>query len=331
MNLDRWRLAAAAGAVLFAFTAASGRPAPLKLEAKIPLGDVRGRIDHLAFDLSRHRLFVAELGDNSVGVVDVQERKLRRRLTGMKEPQGLGYEPSSDTLYVANAADGSVRLFRGAELAPLGKISLGEDADNIRVDGSGHSVFVGYGSGSLAVIDATSRTKVADIPLKAHPEAFQLESSGPRVFINVPDAREIAVVDRTTAKQIATWSTDDLRANFPMALDAELARVLVVFRHPERVGVFSAADGRRLAALDTCADSDDLYVDSKRRRLYVICGEGFVDVFAKQGESYLRLARVPTAKGARTGLYIPEADRLFVAVRATSAEAAAVWAFRPED
>src|SRR5438132_10352684 len=88
-------------------------PAPLQLESKIPLGDVSGRIDHLAIDLARKRLFVAELGNDTVGVVDLNERKVRHVITGLKEPQGVGYVPSNDTLFVANAGDGSVMLFRG--------------------------------------------------------------------------------------------------------------------------------------------------------------------------------------------------------------------------
>jgi len=133
----------------------------LQLEAKIPLGSVRGRIDHLAIDLARRRLFIAELGNNSVAVVDLQRRQVTQTLTGLAEPQGVGYLPSSDTLYVASAGDGTVRLFEGASLKPGFSIPLGEDADNVRVDDAAHRVFVGYGSGALAVIDAMSRAKTA--------------------------------------------------------------------------------------------------------------------------------------------------------------------------
>src|SRR6266581_3199792 len=101
-------------------------PAPLQLESKIPLGDVSGRIDHLAIDLSHNRLFVAELGNDTVAVVDLVERKVRHVITGLREPQGVGYVPSNDTLYVANAVDGAVLLFRGEPLAAAGRIDLGD-------------------------------------------------------------------------------------------------------------------------------------------------------------------------------------------------------------
>src|SRR5258707_8452739 len=117
-------------------------PSSLQLEAKIPLGDVKGRIDHMAIDLPRRRLFVAELGNDTVGVVDLNEQKVQHVITGLKEPQGIGYVPSSDTLFVANAGDGSVRLFRGADYGAAGGIELGADADNIQVAiDSSHSFF----------------------------------------------------------------------------------------------------------------------------------------------------------------------------------------------
>ena len=301
----------------------------LQLESKVSLGDVRGRIDHLAIDPARERLFVAELGNDTVGIVDLRQHKTVRRLTGFKEPQGIGYVPSTDTVYVANAGDGTVRLFQGDDLAPAGQISLGEDADNVRVDDGAHRVFVGYGRGGIAVIDSSSRRKVADIALKAHPEGFQLDSDEHRIFVNVPDAHQIAVVDRTADKQVVAWTTDNLLANFPMALDRVHGSVVVVFRHPAKLGVFDANSGRLLSTADTCADSDDVFVDTKRSRVYVTCGEGFIHVLAAHSDTYVSLDRIPTASGARTSLFVPEIDRLIVAVRATATLPAAIWMYRP--
>src|SRR5713101_5285441 len=127
---------------------------PLQLEAKIPLGDVKGRIDHMAIDLARQRLFVAELGNNSVAIIDISSGKVIHTIAGLQEPQGVGYAPSTDMLYVANAGDGSVRVFLGPDYAAAGWIDLGDDADNIRVDTGTNQLFVGYGRGGLAVIDA---------------------------------------------------------------------------------------------------------------------------------------------------------------------------------
>lgn len=302
---------------------------PLQLEAKIPLGDVRGRIDHMAVDLKRQRLFVAELGNDAIGVIELANRKLLRTIAGLKEPQGVGYEPSTDALYVANAGDGSVRLFEGNEYEPKGQIELGSDADNVRVDAAISRIFIGYGSGALAVIDPATRSKVADIPVKAHPEGFQIDSGTGQIFVNVPDAHGIAVVDRASQKQTGKWPIPDHGANFPMALDPVRRRVLAAFRAPAELGVFSMTGGKLIATAETCGDADDLFIDAKRDRVYVSCGSGFIDVLEAKGTTYRLIARIPTVSGARTSLFVPELDRLLVAVRTSAAEPAAIWVFRP--
>jgi YVTN family beta-propeller protein len=303
--------------------------APLQLEAKIPLGDVRGRIDHMAIDVKRQRLFVAELGNDSVGIVDLANRKLIRRIPGLKAPQGVGYEPSTDMLYVANAADGSVRLFEGNDYAAKGRIELGSDADNVRVDAAAQLVFIGYGSGALAVIDPSTHRRVGDITLKAHPESFQIDPDTTHIFVNVPEARGIAVVDRASQKQTGNWPLAGRSANFPMALDPVRRQLLVIFRAPPELGVYSTADGKPIATTETCGDADDLFIDARRARVYVSCGAGFVDVLEAKEATYRRIARIPTVSGARTSLFVPEMDRLLVAVRASSREPAAIWMFRP--
>jgi hypothetical protein len=304
-------------------------PVPLVLEQKIPLGKVSGRIDHLALDLERHRLFVAELGNNSVGVVDLDAGRLVRNLSGFKRPQGVAYVKSTDTLYVSNAGDGSVQLFQGPDLVAAGRIDLGDDADNIRVDQNGNKVFVGYGGGALAIIDPSRRAKVADIALPAHPESFQLTGSGEQIFVNLPDVRQIAAVDINEGKVRVAWAINDARDNFPMAMDENRQRVLVMFRNPAKLAAFAVSDGSLLAKADACGDSDDLFVDSTRQRVYISCGEGFIDVFEWHGGKYLRTEHIATASGARTSLFVPELDRLLLAVRATWTEPAAIWVFRP--
>jgi len=304
-------------------------PSPLVLETKIPLGSVRGRIDHFAIDLGRQRLYVAELGNDTVGAIDLKTRQVLSTLSDLKEPQGVGYVASTDTLYVANAGDGSVRLYNGDTLSPIGRIDLGDDADNIRVDARRNRVLVGYGSGALAVIDPAQKKKVSEIPLRDHPESFQLAEGASRIFVNVPDARQIAVVDPDAAKQTLTVSPDGARSNFPMAVDDQHHRVLVVFRSPARLSAYGSQDGQHLASVETCGDADDVFVDAKRQRVYVSCGAGVVDVFADRESQYERIARIPTASGARTSLFVPELDRLYVAVRAGFTEPAAIWVFRP--
>jgi DNA-binding beta-propeller fold protein YncE len=149
--------------------ARAAEPAALELEMKIPLGDVRGRIDHLAFDSKRRRLLIAELGNGTVASVDLAGRKVVHVLSGLKEPQGVAYLPSDDTLYIANGGDGSVRVLKASDYSDNGRVDLGDDADNVRIDSAANRVFVGYGGGAMAIIDPTARSKIADIPLRAHP------------------------------------------------------------------------------------------------------------------------------------------------------------------
>jgi DNA-binding beta-propeller fold protein YncE len=301
----------------------------LELEIKIPLGDVHGRIDHLAIDLNRQRLFVAELGNDTVGIVDLKSRKTIQTLTGFKEPQGIGYEPTTDTVYVANGGDGSVGIYQGADLTAIGRLALGKDADNVRIDSAAHHVLIGHGSGALSVIDPVSRTLISNVTLSAHPESFQIAKDGQHIFANVPDNREIAVIDPLQSRQAASWKPPELRANFPLAIDEARHEVLVVFRNPSKLGVFEANSGTLLSSLDTCGDSDDLFLDTQRARLYVSCGEGYIDVMTAQQSGYMHLARIKTAQGARTCLWVPEIDRLLVEVRASGAEPAAIWVYRP--
>ena len=301
---------------------------PLRLEATIPLGDVEGRLDHMAIDIARQRLFVAELGNDSVSVVDLKDRKVLRRITGLNEPQGVGYVPSTDTLYVANGGDGTVRLFQGENYAAAEHIKLSSDADNIRVDTIVDHVIVGYGGGALATIDAVGRRRIADLPLKGHPEGFQLSRDETWIFVNVPDAREVAIIDRSFGKQIASWPTRIASGNFPMALDDEGGRTFIVFRYPAKLWVIGMADGKNLGTSDVCRDADDIFFDAKRHRLYVSCGDGAIDILESQG-GFRPIASVPTSSGARTALFVPELDRLFLAVRAHAGEPAALWMFQP--
>ena len=300
-----------------------GQAAPLVLERSISLKGVRGRIDHLAIDLQHRRLFVAELGNGSVEAIDLARGVSLGKITGLKEPQGLAYLPAQDELAVASGGDGSVRFYRAGDLKPDGVMEVGGDADNMRVDASGR-VVGGYGSGALAVVDPVSRKVVAKLDLPAHPESFRIE--GGKVFVNLPDAKQIAVGDLASGRITATWPAAHLW-NFPMALDAESRTLAIVYRLPARLQLLDAASGVVKLDQKTCSDADDVFFDASRHRVYVTCGEGTVAVvdLAHPGQS----VSVATRSGARTGLFVPEMDRLFVAARA-GGEDAAVLVYRAQ-
>jgi len=307
---------------------------PLVLHRTIALKGVSGRIDHMAIDVGRKRLFVAELGNETLDVIDLDAGQVIRRIAGLKEPQGIGYAANSDVLAIANAGDGSVHLFHGADLSAAGVVALAEDADNVRIDSASGDFVVGYGSGGLAVIDPTSGAVLARIRLAAHPESFQIDVSNRRVYVNVPDAQQIAVVDLKSGQQTATWRVPGLAANFPLALDKAEGTIASVFRKPPRLVVLDLRNGNATSNLKSCADADDVFFDDRRRRLYVSCGEGTVDVWQSEGTGYRRVGSIKTASGARTSLFVSALDRLYVAARAGFfglGSDAAILEFRPVD
>lgn len=307
---------------------AADPPAPLILEATIPLDGVQGRIDHLAVDVPRKRLIVAELGNGTVDVIDLAAGKAIHRLAGFDEPQGVGYFAPRDAIAVANGGDGSVRLFRAADFAATGRIELGSDADNVRTNRHGQ-LLVGYGAGALAVFD-NEGALVARIPLKAHPEAFQVTPGSGWIYVNVPDAHEIAVVDLAAGKQVASWPLGAARANFPMALDVDGGRVVVATRDPSRLLAFAMATGEIESQIAICGDADDVFFDAKRKLIYVSCGEGAVEIVEGGDRLLHRVAHIPTGQGARTSLFVPALDRLYVAKRAGLLDPdAAILVFRP--
>jgi DNA-binding beta-propeller fold protein YncE len=317
-----------AEAALHVARAAEPQP-PLVLEATIPLDHVAGRIDHMAIDLGRRRLIVAELGNGSVDVIDLTTAKVAHRIAGLKAPQGVA--STGDIIAAANADDGTLRLFQADDFSAAKTIALGEDADNLRVDPRGPRIIVGYGAGGLAIIEPATGAKLAEVPLAAHPEGFQLDPRTGRIYVNVPNARQIAVIDLALAKQVASWRPPDLRENFPLAIDESGATVASVFRRPARLILIEAASGAVKANVATCGDADDVFFDTRRHRIYVSCGEGVVDVFQQDAEGPRRIARIPTSSGARTSLFVPELDRLFVASRAgLLGSAASILVLRPQ-
>ena len=309
--------------------AARAEDAPLRLVQSIPLPDGRGRIDHLALDRGRQRLFVAELGNDSVAVVDLAAGKLIGRLSGTAEPQGVVFVPESDRLFVTSGGTGAVAIFKGADLRSAGQIDLGDDADNIRYDPASGEAYIGYGDGALGIIAALSGERLDDIPLAAHPESFQLETAGERIFVNVPRAGHVAVVDRLERTPVAVWPLVDVRANFPMALDEAGHRLIVIAREPPTLLVIDTENGKEIARTDSCGDADDVFYDVLRTQLYVSCGQGFLEVITLRNRALQRVASIPTAAGARTSLFVPDEDRLYVAAPRRGEQPAEVLVYQP--
>ncbi len=297
-----------------ALSMASGQE-PLTLVRSIELSGVEGRIDHLAFDAARQTLFVAALGNNTVEVLDVNTGTHVKSLHGFREPQGIAIATDARLIAVANGEGEGLQFLTADEYRPRQIVRLGDDSDNVRYDGSARRLYVGFGSGALAAISPNDAKVLGQARLRGHPESFQLERSGPRIFVNVPTADQIAVVDRGTMTVTASWPVASARSNFPMALNETDHRLYVGCRRPAKMLVYDTTDGREVGSAEIVGDTDDLFYDSSRKRLYVTGGEGYVDVLqTEDANRFSRIARVPTASGARTSLFVPDQGRLYVAV-----------------
>jgi hypothetical protein len=304
---------------------------PLRQIQVIPMPGVEGRIDHLAVDLEGRRLFVAALENKTVEVLDLAAGKVVARIKDLPEPQGIAYLADLGRLCVACGGDGSCRFFDGKSLAPLKSIEFGDDADNLRYDRTARRLYVGFGAGAIGTMDAVAMTKLGEAKLKAHPESFQMEARGSRIFVNVPNAREIAVVDREKMAVVADWLVREAAANFPMALDEANRRLFLGCRKPARILVLNTESGAVVREIECAGDLDDIFHDAKRKRLYAAGGEGAIDVFdARESNRFDRLARIPTSPGARTALFAPDLDLLLLAVPHRGSQGAEIRVFRPD-
>jgi DNA-binding beta-propeller fold protein YncE len=276
---------------------------------------VEGRIDHLTYDPVSERLFVCALGNNTVEVIDLRRGERIHSITGLGSPQGILYTRDLDRLFVANDKGGVLKIYNGKSVQPLGELNFKDDADNLRYDDATKKIYVGFGSGGIGIVNAPDGKEIGSIKLSAHPEAFELEKNGRRIFVNVPNSRHVAVIDRDKGEVVARWQTDLAFGNFPMALDEANHRLFVGCRLPSKLVVLDTESGKVIAKIDISGDSDDLFYDSKRHRIYAICGAGKIDIIEQaDANTYKALAKIDTADGAHTGLFVPERDSLFVAV-----------------
>ncbi len=310
-------------------TTSQADEAPLTETRVIPLPGVRGRIDHFAVDPAGKRLFVSALGNGTLEVLDLAAGQRITSIPGLDEPQGVAYLPSVHRIVVAMRG-GSVAAFDDSSYRRTATIPKMGDADNLRWDATASQLYVGYGEGALGVIDPATMSLAATIPLGAHPESFRLEEKGARIFVNVPDHHEIAVVDREQRSIVTRIALGGLAQNYPMFLDERGHRLFVGVRQPARLVVFDTTSGKRTAAVPCAGDTDDLFYDARRDRVYVIGGEGFVDVFdAAASGNYPRIAHIATRARARTGLWSDELDQLYVAWPARDGRQAEVHVLAP--
>ena len=306
---------------------AFGQQSPaLSLKTRIALPNVQGRVDHFSVDVKGQRLFVAAVANHTLEVIDLQSGRRVRTLSDLGEPQGVFYDASTNRLFVACGLDGTTKIYDATTFQLLKTVKFPDDADNIRYDARNKHVIVGYagakslrkreqGEGALGFLDSNGN-EVGEVVLDAHPESFQLEKSGTRLFVNVPEKKEIEVVDVLKRTVLARWPVTAAQNNFPMALDEAHHRLFVGCWMPPRLLVFDTESGKQVASAEIASNTDDIFFDSSRGRVYVLATVGFIEVFQqKDADHYDRIARYSTPPGTQTGLFVPEWGRLFAAVQ----------------
>ena len=310
---------------------------PLVLTGAVPLPNVKGRLDHFGFDPTHNRLFVSALGNNTEEIVGISAQAVIHSISGVPTPQGVVYSEETNKLFVGSDK-GKLYIYDGTTFDLITSIDFGDDVDNLRYEAAEKRVYVGYGdekTGAIGMVDAATNKRLdEEFKVGAHPESFQLAGSGPNIYVNLPDLKQIAVVNRST-HSITRWPLD-FESNFPMALDEADHRLFVATRTPPRLAVLDTNSGRMVAALPAVQDADDLYYDSARKRLYIPGGEGYISVFQQDDANHYKLlAKVHSAIGARTAGYFGKGrkgfDRFYLAVPARADHGAEVWIYTVQD
>lgn len=303
---------------------------PLKLSYTVSLPGVRGRFDHFAVSEDGARLAVAALGNGTVEILDLTAKKYLLSIPNQHKPCGLLFSDDHEKLYVTNGEAGTFKTLTTATGASVSSLTKLDDADNLRRDPS--HFYIGYGEGAIAVINAPDGKLSHSISLSAHPESFQLETKGPRIFVNVPGTRQVVVVDREKKSIATTWPTGNHTwgGNFPMALDEMHHRLFIGCRQPASVVVLDTTDGHEISQAEISGDTDDLFYDAKRQCLYISCGAGFLDTLSVAADGTLKtLGHLATRSGARTCYFSAALDTLWLAVPQSNGHDAEIRDYQP--
>lgn len=307
--------------------------APLKFLQAVVLPDVpKGPYsDHLAVDVPSHRLFATPQAQKSVQVIDFTTGKLLHTISGIENPHSILYRPDLDQLYITDGEAGLLRIYTGKDYKPVNDVDHLPDADSISYDSATKYLYVTNGGKGahmdfsfLSVIDTTTAKRLANIKLPAlSPEAMAMETSGPRIFVDLMDQNKIAVIDRTKRELTTTWPVTKCKKNIAAGLDETHHRLFIGCRDTETSGtldVFDTETGKELETYPLGGWVDYIVYDPALGRIYASCGApvpdgGSIYVFQANAQGhYTLLSKTPTAPRAKTALLVPEIKRLFVSV-----------------
>lgn len=314
---------------LFVLSQAYAQRNTLSLVKTIPLPGVHGKFDHMAYDNSNHRLYLAAKLNNSVEVIDLQSGKTIQSIKEVSLPQGILYLSSENMILVCGGGDGTLKGFDATNYKLRFTLKLGEEADNIRYSAVRHTIYVAYGDGAIAEIDGHTLKKNDVISFGAHPEAFQFDADAKKIWVNVPDKEEIKVINANTKSAIATWQTPGHADNFPMAFIAPANKLVVASRKNPAISILNSKTGKVLQSFTCDSDPDAMFYNQKTDQVFASCGGGSVYILNKVSAPKIdKPVVMATRKGARTCLFVPELNSLFIALPELDAKIAEIRMYK---
>jgi DNA-binding beta-propeller fold protein YncE len=309
------RLPFVSAAVIALLTFVQAPAAELELVQTIPLKGKPGGLDHVALDTKRDRLLVANKTNNTLDVVDLKTGALLQQVPNQTGVQGIAYAPEVDRIYVGLGTNGLCNVFDANTLKAVKTIKFADDCDNVRYNSKTQLVYVAHAEQSLGVINAKTNALKADIKLPAAAEAFVLEAGRPRAYVAAPSPCQVIVIDTDKNAVVTSYPVKAAGAAHPIALDEAAHRVYVGCRKEPKIVILDTESGKEVGEVAIPGDVDDLSLDTTRKRLYASCGEGFLAVLKVTDADHVEAGeRIPTAKGAKTSLFVPETGKLYLAV-----------------
>jgi DNA-binding beta-propeller fold protein YncE len=305
--------------LILTLTVSAQTNAPLKLLHTTPLPGFTGDLDHSAADLGGHRLFVTAEVHKTVEVFDLTTGEHLHSIVGFGTPHEILFRPDSNTLIVADGgSDSSVKLVDGKTYEIINTIKLPPGVDSAEYNPVTKEYYVenrgpdvSANTHMISVIDTGSFKHTGDFTLPGRrSEAMAIDRAGKTMYVNLTD--EVGVVDLATRKLVQTWPVADAHVQNAMALDEANHRLFIATRNPATFFVFDTNSGKVVARLPCVGVNDDMTFDTRRKRIYVT-GDGATSVFEQRdADRYEHLVDVPTGFRAKTSLYVPELNRLYI-------------------
>jgi hypothetical protein len=307
-----------------------GQQAPLLSPTHtIPLPTMQGGFNHMSVDPGQQRLFAAAPTNGTIEIVDLKTGKALRSLEG-ERPAAVRFAPEFDQLYATRGQ--SVYIYDGKSLDQIAKVSLESSLDELQYDPRAKRLYVGVmapDKTAIAIISLPDGKRLGEIKLPGKPQGFIVEQHGKRIFANIPALKRIAVMDRESRTLLEPWSLAGNEANYPIDLDEDRHRLFVGCRRPARMVVFDTGTGNPVANIAINGDTDDLFYDSVRKRVYVSSGDGSIDLIEQRdADHYQSLGRIPTVAGARTSTLSVALNLFCLGVPRRGSDAAEIRVFQ---